>query len=46
MSVPEDNGPIPMLDGILLEDFRQTVSEMSGKVLREYKEDIRSLEQR
>ena len=46
MPVPEDNGPIPMLDGIPLEDFRQTESEMWGKVLQEYKEDMRSLEQR
>ena len=46
MDVPEGNDPIPMPGGITLEDFRQAVSETWGKVLREYKNYLRSLDQR
>ena len=46
MAVLEGNGLIHMLGRITLEDFRQAVSEMWGKVLREYKEDLRGLDQR
>ena len=43
-AVPEGNGPIPMLGGITLENVRQAVSKMWGEILREHKEDLRSLD--
>ena len=48
-TVPEGDGPIPQYvipGGITLEGFRRAVPEMWGKVLREYKKDLTSLDQR
>ena len=43
---PEGNGPIPVLGGITLENFRRALSEIRGEILIELKKDLRSLDQR
>ena len=43
---PEGNGSIPMIGEITLEDFRQALSEMRGKIVREFRKDLKSMDQR
>ena len=48
MPAPEGNGPIPQYaipGGITLKDFRRALSEIRGKILGEFKEDLRSMYQ-
>ena len=47
-AVPEGNCPTPQDAGKMItwEDLRQVVSELWGEVLRKYKEDLRSIDQR
>ena len=47
-AVPEGNGPTPQDAGKMVtwEELRQAVSGMCGEVLREYKEVLRSMDQR
>ena len=49
MTAPEGNGPIPQyaIPGkITLKDFRRALSEIRGEILGEFKEDLRSMDQR
>ena len=46
LTTPEGNGPIPMLGGITLKDFRREVSEMRGEILRQFKKNVRSMDRR
>ena len=49
MTAPEGNGPIPQYaipGGITLKDFRRALSEIRGEILGEFKEDLRSMDQR
>ena len=47
-AVPEGNGPTPQDTGKMVtwEELRQAVSKMWDEVLRDYKEGLRSLDQR
>ena len=43
---PRATAPFPNALGISLEDFRRALSEMKAEILRELKEDLRSMDQR